>query len=341
MKKREIIYCFTFILVLFCIIKVYPQSSNAAEPAKVVQDINYLLYRPFYPNSKVVILPEESNVQLFDDLPLLDGATALYPVYSAFVQAVYPKNPPQGYAYATPVAGLSSTGKDPLDKLLIRCTQTPMAYENLINGTVDIIFCAEPSKEQTTKAAELGINFNFTPIGLDAFVFFVNKNNPINNLSSDQIRAIYSGEITNWSGINGIDEPIIAYQRPKNSGSQTILESIMKGTKIMEPLMDNIIGGMWGIIEEVAAYKNYANAIGYSFLFFTTEMVGNDEIKLISIDNIFPSRETIQRNEYPFSGPFYAVTRGNDTENMKKLLNWILSSQGQYLIEKTGYIPIN
>jgi phosphate transport system substrate-binding protein len=205
-----------------------------------------------------------------------------------------------------------------------------------------MIFCAEPSREQLTKAAERNITFNLLPIGIDAFVFFVNKSNPIDNISSEQIQAIYSGTITNWYSINGNDEPIIAYQRPQNSGSQTALEQIiMAGREVMEPVMENVIGGMGGIIEEVASYKNYANAIGYSFLFFTTEMVNNNEIKLLSIDGIYPSKETIQNSEYPFIGPFYAITRGDETENMRKLKEWILSDQGQYLVEKTGYIPIN
>jgi phosphate transport system substrate-binding protein len=326
-------------MVLYYSNIIFSQTGNNSGVVTVVQDINYLLYQPFSADSKVVLLPEESTLKLLKDLPLLDGATALYPVYSAFVRAVYPKNPPRGYAYNIPV---SSIGSQNQDKLILRCTQTPMAYNNLIDGKVDMIFCAEPSKEQLAKAAEKNVTFNFLPIGIDAFVFFVNKSNPLDNISSEQIRAIYSGEITNWFSINGIDEPIIAYQRPQNSGSQTALEQVIMADKdVMKPVMENVIRGMGEIIEEVASYKNYANAIGYSFLFFTTEMVNNNEIKLLSIDGIYPSKETIQNNEYPFTGPFYAITRGDETENMKKLMNWILSDQGQYLVEKTGYIPIN
>jgi phosphate transport system substrate-binding protein len=325
-------------MLLYSGIIIFSQTGNSAGVVTVVQDINYLLYQPFSVNSKVVLLHEESTLKLLNDLPLLDGATALYPVYSAFVRAVYPENPPRGYAYNIPA---SSMGSRDQDKLIIRCTQTSTAYNNLIERKVDMIFCAEPSKEQIIKAVENNITFNLLPIGIDAFVFFVNKNNPIDNITSEQIRAIYSGEINNWFGISGINEPIIAYQRPQNSGSQTILEQvIMAGKEVMEPVTENVIMGMGGIVNEVASYKNYANAIGYSFLFFTTEMVNNNEIKLLSIDGIYPSKETIQNNEYPFTGPFYAITGGDETENMKKLMNWILSDQGQHLIENTGYIPV-
>jgi phosphate transport system substrate-binding protein len=108
----------------------------------------------------------------------------------------------------------------------------------------------------------------------------------------------------------------------------------------MEPLKEHLVGGMGGIIEQVSDYRNYLGAIGYSFLFFTTEMVKNDEIKLLSIDGIMPSIETIQSDEYEFTGYFYAITTGNETETTRRFIEWILSEEGQYLIEKTGYIPI-
>jgi phosphate transport system substrate-binding protein len=86
-----------------------------------------------------------------------------------------------------------------------------------------------PSPEQRAEAAENGVTFNLTPLGYDAFVFIVHRDNPVDNLTSEQVRAvraIYSGEITSWKSITGVDEEIIAYQRLKNSGSQTILERI-------------------------------------------------------------------------------------------------------------------
>ena len=64
---------------------ILPQAINNGEPVTIVQDVNYLLYEPYSINSKVMLLPEESNLKLFNDLLLLDGATALYPVYSSFM----------------------------------------------------------------------------------------------------------------------------------------------------------------------------------------------------------------------------------------------------------------
>jgi phosphate transport system substrate-binding protein len=110
----------------------------------------------------------------------------------------------------------------------------------------------------------------------------------------------------------------------------------------MEPSRENVPRDMGGIINQVAVYRNFPNAIGYSFLYFATEMVKNDQIKLLSINDIYPSRGTIQNNSYPFSADFYAIYTDSDekNENIDIFIQWILSRQGQLLVSKTGYIPI-
>jgi phosphate transport system substrate-binding protein len=98
--------------------------------------------------------------------------------------------------------------------------------------------------------------------------------------------------------------------------------------------------GMVDMVESIADYANHENAIGYSFRFFTTSMVDNGDIKILAIDGVYPAIETIQDKSYPFSQPFYTVTAGNEKPNTQRFIEWMLSPQGQYLVEKTGYIPI-
>ena len=121
-----------------------------------------------------------------------------------------------------------------------------------------------------------------------------------------------------------------------------MLKKIMGNVSIMEPRRENVASGMGDIINQVAVYRNFPNAIGYSFLYFSTEMVKNDQIKLISINGIYPSKETIQNNSYPFSDSFYAIFVEDDekNENIELFIEWILSAQGQELIEKTGYVKL-
>ncbi|MDR2019362.1 MAG: substrate-binding domain-containing protein [Treponema sp.] len=304
-------------------------------------------YLPFDTGNgtKIALLDEESALQLTDNLPRLDGATALYPLYSSFVHAVYPyiemKDNFLEWAYfphdALPEI-VSWGGNSPS---IVQCTKTASAYQRLIDGKADIIFCYEPSQDQIQKAAKKGIRFNLTPIGKDAFVFFVNIKSAVTNLTQNQIRDIYCGNIINWKSITGIDEPVIAYQRPENSGSQTALQSIMGAGRIIAPLRTFYVPEMGRTVDEVSLYHNYNSAIGYSFLYYTTVMHRNSSIKTIAIDGISPSKETIRSNRYPFVKNFYAVTTGNESANTRRFIDWILSAQGQKLVEKTGYIPVS
>ncbi len=275
----------------------------------------------------ILVNPDwEPTLKLTANYPVMDGATALYPVYAAFGLKLYPKELLTSY-YSNGAA--------------IQCTQTNHAYINLINNQCDVIFVASPSKEQEEKAAEAGVELVYTPIGRECFVFFVNSKNPLDNISSSDLRRIYSGELTKWEdlGVKNFGD-IRPFQRAKNSGSQTYLYRFMGDTPTMEPETTQVTAFMEGIITKVADYKNYKNAIGFSFRFYASEMVQNDQIKLLSIDGAAPTRENIINGTYPLSGEFYAVTRSDASEETKQLIDWILTDQGQEIIEKTGYVSL-
>jgi len=304
----------------------YIEYQKSVENIPAVEEDRIYKYRPFSQDNSLAVLDEESSFKLINNLPVLDGATAFYPVYASFVQAVYPQT---AHNYS-PYTGI------------VLCSRTEYAFDNLFQGKVDMIFCLEPSDLQLKRFYDNGYKLKLLPIGREAFVFFVNKENPINNLAVDNIRDIYSGKIKNWNKLNGGDQDIMAFQRPKNSGSQTILEKIMGDISIIKPRMEYVAQEMKGIIDMVADYRNFPNAIGYSFLQFSTEMVKNDHIKLLSIDGIFPSSEAIQDGSYPFSEIFYAIYIDSDNrnKNIDLFVEWILSPQGQTLVSKTGYISI-
>ena len=281
------------------------------------------LYAPYAKKTQAVFLDTISTLRLETDLPLLNGATALYPVYSAFAQAVYPKKKYDWYG-----------GE-------VACNNTVRAYEKLINKTADIIFVARPSKKQLESAEKAGVNFRYTPIGKEAFVFFVNSQNPVSDLTTEQLQSIYSGEITNWKDLGGNDELIRPFQRNENSGSQTAFVHFMQEKTIMEPPTENVHYIMEPIVTQTADYKNYGNAIGYSFRFYVKEMVKNEEVKILKINGVYPDLGTIGNGTYPLSSSFFAITlTDNNKFNVTKFLEWIVSEQGQYLVKKTGYCPI-
>lgn len=295
-------------------------------------------YVPFEPDTKALYLEEESTLHLTagDILSLrLDGATALYPVYSAFVQATFPVGD-------YPLTSGGWYGR-------VACSGTIDAYQRLIAGETDIIFAAAPSQAQLDAAERAGVELHLTPIGKEAFVFFVNSQNPVTSLTVEQIQGIYTGEITNWKQLGGKRQSIRAYQRAENSGSQSALLRLMDGLPLMEPKTEDRIGGMGGIITQVASYRNHRNAIGFSFRYYAAEMAANDQIRLLALNGVEPTKETIRDGSYPISSYFYAVTAApkgqsapEDTNAvLRAFLDWILSEQGQSLVERTGYVSLD
>jgi phosphate transport system substrate-binding protein len=279
------------------------------------------------PNNKLPKLkePESFTVENLNEMPVLDGAEAAFPVYSAFANATY-KN-------------ISVKSTLPTGEEIVSFTNTIYAYERLLSGEVDIFFGAQPSAAQQSLAENKGKELVLTPIGKEAFVFFVNDKNPINDLSSVNIRSIYSGRITNWSEIGGIDEKILAFQRPADSGSQTIMIKFMRDAPLM-PALKEEVAGMGDLMEEVANYRNYKRSLGYSFRFFATGMNPNEKIKLLSIDGVEPSKDNIANGTYPYVVNLYAITvKDNPKKTIKPMLEWMQCPQGQYLVEEVGYIP--
>lgn len=297
--------------------------NQYVESIRVRDRMEIAHYRPFQKDSLVKTLEEPAALKLTENLPRMDGATALYPVYAAFAQAVYPD-----YTQDMPV------------KAYVQCSTTSSAYDNIVHGDTDIIFVASPSAEQEAYAKEKGVELVYTPIGREAFVFFVNPKNPLDSLTLSQIRGIYSGQITRWDELNvkGLGN-IQAFQRSEGSGSQTALLRLMGETPLMDAPTEKRMGGMLDVVEAAADYKNFKNAIGYSFRFYCTEMVKDIEVKLLAVEGVSPTVENIENGTYPIASYFYAVTRADADENTLALLDWICGPQGQALIEKTGYIP--
>ncbi len=279
-------------------------------------------YLPFDEKSKIVKLQEVASLKLTDNLPVVDGAAAVFPVYSAFVNATYPETVELydgTFEYNNTVAG----------------------YMFLAERQTDIFFGAYPSEDQIDYAKELGTEFEYTPIGSEAFVFFVHKDNPVESLTTEQIQSIYSGEITNWKEVGGKNEKIVAFQRNEGSGSQSMLVRFMDGKPVMKAPSEQVNDLMSGIIEQVSDYKSTTASIGFSFRYYVEGIIQNPDIKMIRIDDVAPTVENIKNGNYPVTTPLYAVTyKGNENENVDRLIEWVLSNEGQEIIEKTGYAGV-
>lgn len=265
-------------------------------------------YLPFDDTSKIVKV--DSELQLTGDLPVLDGAAALYPVFSAFFHAVYPED------------AQNFDGTDFAADSYLQMKNTRGAYKAVVDGEDDLIFCAKPSAEQLEYAASKDVELELVPIGYEAFVFLVNGENPVEGLTLEEIKGIYRGEYTNWSEVGGEDKLINPLQRNIGSGSQTTFLSFMEGD-----------------VTEKNWTASLGSAIGFSFRYYVEGIVEEGGVKMLAVNGIYPNKENIASGAYPITSSFYAVYRkDNDNPNIQILLDWILSEEGQKIVEESGYV---
>lgn len=283
-----------------------PDQSSGMQAKSIELD----RYLPFDDASEIVDV--KSEFQLTDDLPVIDGAAALYPICSAFVNAVYPED------------AVRFDGDDFSAESKLQMRNTRAAYKAIVDGDSDIIICAKPSEEQLQYTADNGVELELVPIGCEAFVFLVNGENPVDDLSVEQIKGIYSGEYNNWSELGGENLFINPLTRNTGSGSQTAMLSFMKDTEIKK----NPLGFI-------------GSPIGFSFRYYVEDVVEHGNVKMLSLNGVYPDKDNIADGSYPIVSNFYAVyDKSNENPNIQPLIDWILSDEGQYIIEETGYIPM-
>ena len=266
-----------------------------------------------------------TETHLAENYPRIDGSTANMPMMAAI---------------RSEFLGEDLTTAENNTKV----TTTDYAWRNLIEGNADLLLVYEPSAETKKIIDESNVKLKITPIGRDALVFIVNEKNTIKNLSTKNLKDIYSGKVTNWSELGGEDVKIEAYQREFNSGSQTLfLKLVMNDTTPMDPPEKYKIFGMEGLIKEIASYNDAGNAIGYSVYYYAKKMYAVPGLRLIDVDNVEPNDQTIASGQYPYLNEYYLVIREDtpsDSETMK-LYNFITSKAGTETIKKAGYIPVN
>ena len=281
--------------------------SSSQMQAKSVEVDKFL---PFAKETKIV--KKENADKLQGDLPVIDAAAALVPIQSSIVYSLYPE------------ASVKYVDGDFTTDSAMQYHNTRGAFKGIADGTIDIALCAKPNKEQMEYAASKGVEFELTPIGREAFVFIINKNNKVDNLTMDQLKDIYKGKITNWSEVGGDWRPINVIKRNKGSGSQTALENL-----IGDEIKTNFFGPL-------------GSSLGFSFRYYVEELTEHGHIKMLSLNGVYPNKENVQNESYPIISNFYAVTRKGETNpNVQKILDFILSPTGQEIVNEVGYVGLN
>ena len=259
-----------------------------------------------------------------ENLPRLDGSTSTAPLAEAVCAVL-----------------LGESREEVAD--LVSFSKTTNAYYNLMQGNADLLIVGEPNETVLAEKEASGFQWEQAPFATDAFVFVVNQDNPVDSITIDQARKIYTGEITNWKELGGEDREIVPFQRNADAGSQALMEKlVMQGTPMMEPPTDYIVATMGQLMEAVKSYDGSTGAIGYSVYYYAEEMEMAQGLKLLALEGVAPTPETIRDEAYPLLNPKYVVIPADAAEDAPNriLYDWLLGEEGQKLVAQEGYVSI-
>ena len=182
-----------------------------------------------------------------------------------------------------------------------------------------------------------------TVVALDGIAIVVNPENPVSDLDIDTIAKIYTGEITNWKDVGGKNQEIVAFQRGEDSGSQTLFKKLLiQGGELMTPPSELAPAAMGELVDSIADYNNSANAIGFSVYYYIDQMYSKPGLRLLAVDGVTPSNDTLADGSYPLCNDFYAVIHPDAAADSpeRRLYDWLDTDAGQDCIKKSGYVAV-
>ncbi|MEE9368718.1 MAG: phosphate ABC transporter substrate-binding protein [Pontiella sp.] len=248
-----------------------------------------------------------------DTIPI-DGSTTVGPIAKAFAAYFMAANPDVNITVSESGSGNGA--------------------KSLVNGTCDVAAMSRPMKSSEFKAAA---NNEIQPVAhvvaLDGLPVLVHPSNPIQDLTVEQVRKIYLGEITNWKELGGPDKAIVSISRDTNSGTyETFAGLVMQKQKIHKNC--EYVGSNGAIRQRV---QSTPAAIGYAGLGFV-----NKTVKALKVNGIYPSAETVQTGEYPIARPLFMYTNTYPKlgSSLYQFVTIHLTENGQEIVEEIGFVPV-
>lgn len=283
----------------------------------------YYLIRNFIDNNAPAIKREGAPDV---EIPILDGSTSTYNITQNIYWQFY-INPQNHENY--PKAH----------------SKTSNSYKRLIDGEVEMIFVPDPSEEVKNYAEEKGVKLRYIPIATEALIFFTDKNNTADNITTEQLYNIYvNNSIENWSEIGGENADLVPFCRNLDSGSHAQMERfILDGKDLNEEIRKEHTSWIMSSILTEVDYFNRNNhgkyAMGYSlyYYYFNSQTVlGPVNLKLMSINGVAPTEESIANGTYPYTTNYYAVVRDEDNPKVDAFAKLIQSEFGSEIMKMSG-----
>lgn len=208
----------------------------------------------------------------------------------------------------------------------------------LINGTTDICDASRPMKasereQLKTRFSTLGVEVKAAKDGLSVYL---NETNPISELTLDQIKSIYTGDITNWKDVGGPDAKIVVYGRENNSGTYVFFrDHVLKGKDYTSTMQS--LPGTAAVVNAVGKDKL---GIGYGGAAYGKGIKFAKVKKDAGSPGVAPSPETVKDGTYPLTRYLYMYLKSRPTGELKNYVDWILSPEGQAVVSQVGYFPV-
>ncbi len=311
----------------------YAEPENPITRGEAITSMNQAMrWVPCYPTEAAI------QFGLDREMPVIDGSTSTYP----YTQGVYS------------VLFTNGTAHPQFPK---SHSKSFASYERLIRGEADVLFAAtKASAELESLAAKQGVELQYIPIAYEAMVFFTNLENPVNGLTRQQIQDIYvRNAYSSWDQVGGPEAKLLPYCRNTDSGSHALMERYFledgKLSLAPEILQGNVSVAMSSALTDVASALSLdppAYAIGYSVYAYygsyeemMTDVTPN-KLKLLAVDGVLPTAETIADGTYPLADYNYIVLRSDEPKDSpaRRLAEFMVSDAGQQTVADSGFLPL-
>jgi phosphate transport system substrate-binding protein len=202
----------------------------------------------------------------------------------------------------------------------------------IIDGTTDIANASRSIKEKEIETCtSKGINPIGTVVARDGIAIIVHTSNPVKTISLEQLKAIYTGNISNWKDLGGENKKIVVASRDVASGTfELFKKKVLSGEKTREDAI--MLASNKAIATTV---KDTPGAIGYVGIGYLS-----DAVKALTVEGVLPTRETVLSGEYKISRPLYMYTNGDPQGLAKDFINFLLSPDGQKIVEEVGFVSL-
>lgn len=242
----------------------------------------------------------------------IDGSTTVLPIAQKAAEVFMKKNPDV--------------------KVYVSGSGSGTGIKALIDGTTHIATSSREAKEKEIKSAEeKGVTLTAHKIALDGIVPIVHPSLKIDNLTTEQLRDIYNGKIKSWKEVGGPDRPISVVSRDTSSGTYEVWEEkILKGDKVRPDAL--LVASNGQAVQTVAQNRYALGYIGFGYI--------DKSIKVLKVNGKNATTESIRDGSWPIARPLFMYTNGKPSGVIGKFIEFVLSKEGQKIVNEVKYISI-